>query len=446
MRSNAIKLSDHFTVGRLLKFTFPSIAMMIFTSVYGVVDGFFVSNYVGKTPFAALNFIMPFLMMLGAVGFMFGTGGCALVARTMGEGKSRQANQIFSFLIYTSAFVGIAISVLGFVFLRPVAATLGAEGEMLEFCVIYGRILLAANPAFILQMEFQSFFIAAEKPKLGFICTVISGVANMILDALLVAVFPLGLTGAAWATALSQVIGAVIPMVYFSMPNSSLLRFTKADFNGGVLLKTCINGSSELMTNVSMSLVGMLYNIQLLKYAGENGVAAYGVLMYLNFIFLAAYIGYSIGSAPIFSYHYGAANHGELKNLLLKSIHILIAFAIGMFILSEVMALPLSKLFVGYDEELLKLTCRGFVIYSFSFLFAGFAIFSSGFFTALNDGLTSALISFLRTMLFQTIAVLLLPLIFGIDGIWAAIVVAEALAVAVSALFIVKKREIYYYL
>ena len=350
MKSNEIKLSDHFTVGRLLKFTFPSIAMMIFTSVYGVVDGFFVSNFVGKTPFAALNFIMPFIMMLGAIGFMFGTGGCALAARMMGEGKHDKANQIFSLLIYVSAVIGIAISVLGIVFIRPIASALGASGELLEQSVIYGRILLAANPAFILQIEFQSFFIAAEKPKLGFISTVIAGISNIVLDILLVAVFPFGLVGAALATGLSQIIGALIPLVYFSLPNSSLLRLTKAPFDGGVLVKTCTNGSSELMTNISMSLVGMLYNIQLLKYSGENGIAAYGVLMYLNFIFLSAFIGYSIGSAPIFSYHYGAANHSELKSLLRSSVIIIAAFSAAMFALSETMAMPLSKLFVGYDK------------------------------------------------------------------------------------------------
>lgn len=440
-----IKLSDHFTFGKLLRFTVSSIVMMIFTSIYGVVDGYFVSNFVGKTPFAAVNFIMPVLMILGTIGFMFGTGGGALVAKTMGEGKKEKANQLFSLFVYISIACGIVLAVLGIVFLRPIASMLGAEGVMLDNCVIYGRIILVALPAFILQMEFQSFLITAEKPQLGLVVTVVAGVTNMVLDALLVAVFKLGLEGAAVATAISQLVGGVVPLVYFLRPNTSLLRLGKTKYDGGSLLKACVNGSSELMSNISMSLVGMLYNAQLLKYAGENGVAAYGVLMYVSMIFCAAFIGYSIGVAPVISYHYGAGNHSELKGLLRKSLTIILIFSGSMFILAEVLAAPLSNLFVGYDAELLELTGRGFFIFSFSFLFMGVAIFGSAFFTALNDGLTSALISFLRTLVFQIAAVLILPLVFGIDGIWSSIVVAEIMAVVMTAVFLIWKREKYHY-
>ncbi len=440
-----IRLSDHFNCRRLLRFTLPSIVMMIFTSVYGVVDGFFVSNFVGKTPFAAVNFIMPFLMILGTVGFMFGTGGSALVAKTMGEGKGEKANRLFSLIIYVSFGIGLLISLLGIAFLRPVAALLGAEGELLEYCVTYGRIILLANPAFILQMEFQSFFVTAEKPQLGLWVTVASGVTNMVLDALLVAVFPLGIIGAAWATALSQIIGGLIPIFYFAAPNRSRLKLTRCRWDGKALLKTCTNGSSELMSNVSMSLVGMLYNIQLLEYAGENGVAAYGVMMYVNMIFIAAFIGYSIGSAPIIGYHFGARNHEELHGLLHRSFRIIGVFSVLMLGAALALAAPLSRLFVGYDPALYKLTEEGFRIFSFSFLFAGFAIFSSGFFTALNDGLTSALISFLRTLVFQIAAVLLLPLLWGIDGIWFSVVAAEVMAVAVGVVFLALKRKKYQY-
>ncbi|MBE6576941.1 MAG: MATE family efflux transporter [Ruminococcaceae bacterium] len=440
-----IQLSNHFTYKRLLRFTLPSIAMMIFTSIYGVVDGFFVSNFVGKTPFAAVNFIMPFLMILGTLGFMFGTGGSALVAKTMGEGDTEKANRIFSLLVYISAALGVAIAILGIVFLRPVAAMLGAQGEMLDNCVIYGRIILLALPTFILQMEFQSFFVTAEKPQLGLWVTVASGVANMVLDALLVGVFPLGLVGAAAATAISQAIGGIIPVIYFLRPNSSLLQLGKTVFDGKALLKTCTNGSSELMSNVSMSLVGMLYNVQLLKYAGENGVAAYGVMMYVNMIFIAIFIGYSIGTAPIIGYHFGAKTQGELRSLLKKSTVIISVCSVFMLALAIALATPLSRIFVGYDAELFSLTKRGFLIFSLSFPFAGFAIFCSGFFTALNDGLTSAIISFLRTLVFQIAAVLLLPLVWGIDGIWISIVVAEIMAVAVGILFIAIKRKKYEY-
>ena len=440
-----IKLSDHFTYRSLLRFTLPSIAMMIFTSIYGVVDGYFVSNFVGKTSFAAVNFIMPFLMILGAIGFMFGTGGSALVSKTMGEGNKERANRDFSLFVYFSAVTGILIAIIGIIFIVPIAAMLGAEGTMLTDSVTYGRVILMALPTYILQMEFQSFFVTAEKPQLGLAVTLISGLTNMVLDALFVAVFNFGLTGAAAATALSQAVGGIISFLYFLRPNTSILRLTKTGLNGRSLLKACTNGSSEFMSNVSISLVSMLYNIQLLKYAGENGVAAYGVLMYVSMIFSAAFIGYSIGTAPVIGFNYGAGNDKELKGLLRKSIHIILIFSVCMLIFAECLAMPLSKLFVGYDAELMSLTCRGFRIYSFAFLFMGFAIFSSGFFTALNDGLTSAVISFLRTLVFQVIAVILIPLVLDIDGIWLSIVIAEMMAVVVSAVFLAVKQKKFHY-
>lgn len=441
-----IKLSESFTYKKLLRFTLPSIVMMIFTSIYGVVDGFFVSNFVGKTPFAAVNFIMPFLMILGAIGFMFGTGGSALVSKTMGEGNPEKAKRIFSLLIYVSAGCAVVIAAVGIALLRPLASLLGAEGEMLENCVRYGRIILIALPAYILQFEFQSFFVTAEKPQLGLAFTVAAGVTNMVLDALLVAVFPFGLEGAAAATAISQAVGGLAPLVYFARPNKSLLRLTKTRFDGMILLKTCTNGSSELMSNISMSLVGMLYNVQLMKYAGEDGVAAYGVLMYVNMIFLAAFIGYSVGTAPVIGYHYGAQNHAELKSLLGKSTRIISVFAVCMFVLAEVLARPLALIFVGYDAGLTDLTVHAFSIFSFSFLFAGFSIFGSSFFTALNNGLISAAISFLRTLVFQIAAVLILPVFLQIDGIWYSIVVAEVVSVIVTVIFIFAKRKKYGYM
>ena len=440
-----IKLSDHFTYSKLLRFTVPSITMMIFTSIYGVVDGFFVSNFVGKTPFAAVNFIMPFLMILGAFGFMFGTGGSALVAKTLGEGDEDRAKRIFSLIVYVSFVLGVAVAVLGIIFLRPVAALLGAEGEMLENCVTYGRIILIALPAFMLQFEFQSFFVTAEKPKLGLAVTVAAGVTNMVLDALLVGILSLGLVGAALATAISQCVGGIVPVIYFSRKNSSLLNLGRTVFDGKVLLKTCVNGSSELMSNISFSLVGMLYNIQLLNYAGENGIAAYGVLMYVNFIFISAFIGYSVGTAPVVGYNYGAENKTELQSLLKKSLVIVGCFSVFMVVAAELLARPFGTLFVGYDKELLDMTVKGFVISSFSFLFSGMAIYGSSFFTALNDGLTSALISFLRTLVFQIAAVIIFPLLWGIDGIWFSIVAAELMATVTTVIFLILKRKKYGY-
>ncbi len=440
-----IQLSDHFTFRKLLQFTFPSMVMLAFTSVYIVVDGFFVSNFVGKTPFTAVNFIMPFLLILGCVGFMFGSGGGALIAKTMGEGNREKANRIFSLLVYISMGVGLLLGGLGIVFLRPIAVALGGTGQLLEDSITYGTIYLLATPAYVLQYEFQCLFITAEKPKLGLYATIAAGLTNIILDAVFVVGCSWGLVGAAAATALSQCVGGIIPLIYFGRKNSSLLRLTKTTFDGKALLKICLNGSSELLSNVSMSIVGILYNIQLLKYAGEDGIAAYGVLMYLNLIFQAVFFGYSIGTAPIISYHFGAQNFQELKGLLRKSIVMLSAFSFVMFVAAELLGRPLSILYVGYDQTLLDITLRAFLIYSFSFLFSGFSIFGSSFFTALNDGLISALLSVLRTLVFQIAAVLLLPLLWKLDGIWLSIVVAEALAVVATIICLLWKRKKYQY-
>ena len=441
----AIQLSDHFTRKRLLRFSLPSIVMMVFTSIYGVVDGYFVSNYTGKTPFAAVNLIMPFLMILGGVGFMFGTGGGALIAKTMGEGKAEKADKLFSMTVYASILCGLVLTAVGLLFLRPFARLMGAEGELLENSLLYGTINLIALPFYILQYEFQCLFATSEKPKLGLYVTIASGVANMVLDWLLVAVLPFGLAGAAAATAASQFIGGVFPLVYFARKNSSRLHLTRCRLELRPLGRICANGSSELMSNISMSLVSMLYNVQLMQYAGEDGIAAYGVLMYVSMIFQAIFIGYSVGTAPIVSYHYGAQNREELKSLLRKAIFIVAIAALCMFAAGELLAAPLSRLFVAYDEELLQMTTHAFAIFSFSFLFSGFAINGSSFFTALNDGLTSALISFLRTLVFQVAAVLLFPLLWGLDGIWFSIVAAEIMAVLATLFFLLKKQKKYGY-
>ncbi len=441
----AIQLSDHFTRKRLLRFSLPSIVMMVFTSIYGVVDGYFVSNYTGKTPFAAVNLIMPFLMILGGVGFMFGTGGGALIAKTMGEGKAEKADKLFSMTVFASILCGLVLTAVGLLFLRPFARLMGAAGELLKNSLLYGTINLIALPFYILQYEFQCLFATAEKPKLGLYVTVASGVANMVLDWLLVAVLPFGLAGAAAATAASQFIGGVFPLVYFARKNSSRLRLTRCRLELRPLGRICANGSSELMGNISMSLVSMLYNVQLMQYAGEDGIAAYGVLMYVSMIFQAIFIGYSVGTAPIVSYHYGAQNREELKSLLRKAIFIVAIAALCMFAAGELLAAPLSCLFVAYDEELLQMTTHAFAIFSFSFLFSGFAINGSSFFTALNDGLTSALISFLRTLVFQVAAVLLFPLLWGLDGIWFSIVAAEIMAVLATIFFLLKKQKKYGY-
>jgi putative MATE family efflux protein len=419
--------------------------MMVFSSIYGVVDGFFVSNFVGKGAFSAVNFIMPVLMLLGAIGFMFGAGGSALVSKTRGEGDIKKANSIFSLIVYTSVITGILIAILGLLLIRPVSVLLGA-GPLTEDCVTYGSIILAAMPFFMLQMEFQSFFITAEKPQLGLFVTIFAGVTNMVLDALFIAVFGWGIVGAALATATSQVVGGLAPILYFfSKKNSSVLRLGKTRLDIGALVKTCTNGSSELMSNISMSVVGMLYNYQLMEYSGPDGVAAYGVLMYVGFIFISIFIGYSIGTAPIIGFHYGAQNHDELKTLRKKSTVIILALSVLMLILGEALAYPLSYIFVGYDKTLFDITVNAFFVYSFSFLFAGISIFGSSFFTALNNGFISALISFLRTLLFQITSVLVLPLIWGLNGIWLSVTVAEVLSVITTVIFLVALRKRYHY-
>ncbi len=445
MSNKTIQLSDHFNYRRLLRFTLPSILMLVFTSVYSVVDGFFVSNFTGKTPFAAVNFIMPLLMILGCAGFMFGTGGGALIAKTMGVGDQKKANELFSLIVYVSAVCGVLIAALGIIFLRPIASLMGADGQLLEYCILYGRIILLALPFYVLQYEFQCLFAVAEKPKLGLYVTIAAGVTNIILDALLVAIFPMGLAGAAIATAISQFIGGIFPIIYFGRQNDSPLQLGKCSFDKWALAKTCTNGSSELMNNISMSFVSMLFNIQLMKYAGENGIAAYGVLMYVNMIFQAIFIGYSVGAAPVISYHYGAQTDGELKSLRQKSLLLIGIFSVLMLTAGQLLAYPLSAVFVGYDAELMKMTVHAFTIFSFSFLLSGFSILGSSFFTALGDGLTSALIAFLRTMVFQSAAVLILPLIWGLNGIWAAIIVAEVMATLVTLLFLAGKQKKYHY-
>lgn len=440
-----IQLSEHFTYKKLLRFVLPSIVMMIFTSIYGVVDGLFVSNYVGKTAFAAVNLIMPFLMAISALGFMIGTGGSAIVAKTLGEGKKEQANEYFSMLVYLTLIGGIVLSALGILFSPLIARGLGADSALLTNCVLYARITLLSMPAFMLQNVFQSFFVTAEKPKLGLGVIVIAGVTNMVLDFLLVGVFQIGLAGAAFATVTSECIGGLFPILYFARKNSSLLKLGRTHFNGQIFLCACGNGSSELMTNLSSSIVNSLYNIQLMNLAGENGVAAFGTIMYVNFIFIAIFLGYSIGSAPLVSYHYGAGNHDELKNLFQKSLRLIGIWGLMLFILAQLIARPLAAIFVGYDADLFSMTQNGFRIYCIAYLINGFNIYGSSFFTALNNGLISAAISFLRTLVFQLAAVLLLPLLLDINGIWSAVAVAELLTLGLTVTFFVRNRKKYHY-
>lgn len=440
-----IQLSEHFTVSKLLKFVAPSIIMMIFTSIYGVVDGFFVSNFVGKTQFAAVNLIMPFIMAVVTIGFMLGTGGSALVAKTLGEGDESKAKKYFSMIVYTALIGGAILSVISFFLVRPIAVLFGAEGELLEYSVLYAHILVFSLPMFMLQNVFQVFFVTAEKPHLGLYVIISAGVTNMLLDFLFIAVFHFGLAGAAVATAIGETVGGLVPMIYFARPNSSRLKLVRTKPEWKALGQACFNGSSELMTNLSASVVNMLYNFQLMKFAGQDGIAAYGVIMYVNFIFIAIFIGFSIGSSPIIGYHYGAENNDELKSLLKKSLMIIATISLALTVFAELLSSPLAKIFVSYDENLFAMTRDGYRLYTLSYLICGFNIWGSAFFTALNNGFMSATISFLRILVFQIICLLLLPTIFDVNGIWISIVVAEFLAVSVTATLIIKNRKKYQY-
>jgi len=441
-----IQLSDHFTYKKLLRFTLPSIGMMVFTSIYFVVDGYFVSNYTGKTPYAALNFIYPFVMVLGALGTMLGTGGCALVAKTLGEGDKEKAQKLFSMFIAITIVAGAALAVVGYIFLPSVAKALGASGDMLKYCISYGRIVICGLIGLMLQYEFQSFFVAAEKPQLGLVVTIAAGMTNIIFDWLFVAIFKWGLEGAAVATVMSEFVGGFLPLFYFiSKRNSSLLKFTRFKLDGDSLIKACGNGSSEFLSSVSSSLVGMIFNHQLMVFAGENGVAAYGTLTYVVLVFIGIFIGYSIGTAPITSYNYGADNKKELTSLFKKSVILISVASVIMTLAGELFSPVLTQIFVGYDEELVQITLRAFFIYSFSFLFSGICIYSSSFFTALNNGVISALISTCRTIFFQVVFVLLLPKIWGLDGIWLSIVFAEFCSASLGVFFLISQRKRYGY-
>lgn len=440
-----IQLSEHFTYRKLIKFTIPTIIMMIFTSIYGIVDGIFVSNCVGADAFAAVNLIMPALMILGTIGFMIGTGGSALVSKILGEGKKEQANKVFSMLIYLLIIIGGILTILGIPLVKPIAKLIGANGDILELCTTYGRTLLIFLIPFVLQNSFQSFLIVAERPTFGLIISIITGVINMILDFTFIYVFKMGVFGAALATGISQLIGGIVPLLYFARKNRSPLRLTKTKFEGKIILHACTNGSSEMLTNLSMSLVNMLFNMQLMKYAGADGVIAYGIIMYVGFIFIGTYLGYSTGTAPIIAYHYGAKNTKELKNLLKKSLILITVASITMTGIAEILSKLLASIFVSYDLELLELTTRAIRIFSLSYIISGFNIYSSSFFTALNNGLVSAIISFMRTLVFQIAMIYILPIIFGIDGIWLAVAFAEALSLIISIIFLITNKKKYQY-
>ena len=443
---NAIKISDSFTYSKLIRFTLPSILMMIVTSLYAVVDGLFVSNFVGSNAFSSLNIIFPFIMIFSAVGFMLGTGGCALVGKLKGETQHDKANEVFSMLIKVILFSGILLATLGIIFIKPISLMLGATSELLEDCIVYGTILCIAFPGFMLQTSFQTFVVVANKPQLGLHLTLLSGVLNVVLDYVFIVPCQMGIAGAAWATAIGQITGGVIPLFYFLRKNNkSDLRIVKCKMDFRALLQSAANGSSEMMTNISMNLVNILYNLQLMHLVGTDGVSAFGIIAYISFIFSGVFIGYTIGVSPVISFHHGARNKEQLRSLLHKSLRLIIWTSLILTTFAVLFAKQLAGIFVSYDAELWAFSTHALMLSSFSFLFSCVNIFGSAFFTALNNGVLSALISFLRTFVFQVAMIYLLPLILGIDGMWLAVTLAEILCVLVTIFLIAKKAKTYGY-
>lgn len=440
------KISEHFNIKKIIIFTLPSIGMMLISSIYGVVDGFFVSNYIGSNAFAAVNIVWPFEMILGSFGLMIGAGGSALVSKTMGEQKYDLANRYFSMLIIFVIIFGMFISILGIIFNPYIIHLLDLDQETINNCNIYANVLFIFLIFFMLQNIFQSFNIVASKPEMGIITMILSGITNILLDYIFIVILNMGIFGAALATGLSQFAGAIVPFIFFINKNSTLLRikFVKIDFK--IILKTSYNGISEMLSSISFSLVSILYNIILLSYIGINGVNAYGVILYISYIFISIYFGYSMGISPIISYNYGAKNKKELNNIFNISLVLICSVSILLTFIGYIFAKQLSSIFVNYDKELLNLTTHALHINVFSFLFCGYNIFASSLFTALNNGTVSLILSFLRSLIIQVVCILTIPILFGSEGIWFAGVVSDIISLIISIIFIFKYRNKYGYL
>lgn len=438
-----INLKEHFDSRKIIKFTLPTIIMTLFTSIYGIVDGIFVSNIINSNAFASINLIMPFTLILGSIGFMFGTGGSALVSKILGENESKKAKEYFSVLIYSLIIIGVIISIISFIFMKPIATFLGAKDELLEMSMLYGKILMFSLPFLFLQNCFQSFMIVAERPKIGLVISLISGISNMILDYIFIYLFKFGIIGAGGATAISQFIGGIIPLVYFGRKNTTTLKLVKTKLLIKPIINTCYNGLSEMVSNISYSIVNILFNLQIMKYIGVNGIVAYGIINYVSFIFISVYLGFSTGAIPIISYHYGAKNKDEIKNLLKIGVRILFVVSIILTLIAEIFSKIFASIFVAYDTELLKLSTTAFRLFSVSYLISWFNLYVSSFFTALNDGRTSAVISFSRAFVGQIIMILVLPILFGINGLWLAATFSEIISLFISLIFLIKYKDKY---
>lgn len=441
-----IQLSDHFTYKKLIRYSIPMIGVLIITSIYGVIDGLFISNVEGDIAFSAVNLILPGVMMFSSIGFMIGSGGAAIVSKTLGEGKRDMASKYFSMLIYLLIISGIICAIIGAIFTKQIANLLGASGKMIDYCIEYGRILFLFLPFMMLQYAFQSYFAVAEKPTFGLIITICAGLANFIGDFLLIKVFSFGVSGAAVASGASMVVGSIPAILYFALNKNLKFKLVPTKFNFKIIRQALSNGSSEMVSYLSMSFVNMLYNAQLMKYYGENGVSAYGVIMYVGFVFSGFYMGVSQAMAPVVGYNYGAQNKEELKNVFKKSIVTLSIIAIFLTLFAELLSYPIGFVFFRKNKELLSLTKMAIRLYAIGYIISWVNIFGSAFFTGLNNGFASAVISFGRMLVFQLSAIFIMPLIFGEKGLWLAMVVSECLSLFVTSFFVLTKRKKYGYL
>lgn len=439
-------LGGHYGARRLFISSLPLIGMMVLISIYSIVDGLFVSNLVGTTAFAALNLIWPAIGLVGALGLMVGTGGAALVSKTLGEGDEPRANRYFSMFVEFILLLSVVLAVPLLVWMEPLAVAIGAEGEMVRQCAIYGRICAAGMPAFMMQMGIQPFFMVAGRPRMGTWISLVSGLLNIGLDALFIIVCGWGLAGAAAGSMLACCFGGFYPLWYFSSRfNRSSLAFKATGFEFGPLAKACSNGLSEFVGNISFNIVSMCYNWQLMRFYGENGVAAYSVILYLGFIFVAVYSGYNMTVTPLVGFNFGAGNKRELRSLLRHSLTLMLVLGVLLAGTAELLAGPAARLFVGYDSELTALTVHATRLYAPSFLITGLTLFVSAWFTGLNNGPVSALASFSRTFVFELSCVFLLPVLLGVNGIWLSAPAAEILSLFLGAALLLRFRSRYGY-
>lgn len=418
---------------------------MVFMSLYTMVDGVFVSRFAGTAALSAVNIVYPMVSVVVAVGVMLATGGSAIIAKRMGEGKPEQARQNFSYLILAGVLIAVGMAALALVFLKPLLHLLGARGALFELCYAYALPLVFFIPSGILQMLFQTLLVTAGRPMLGLTVTVLGGVANIVLDYLFIVPLQMGIAGAAIATGIGFSIPAVFGLLYFALRRSGPLCFVRPKGGGKMLLRCCANGSSEMVTNMSTAVTTFLFNLLMMRYAGEDGVASITIVLYTQYLMTAVYMGYATGTAPVFSFHHGSRNGEQLRRLFRISMGFIALCSVATFALALVFAKQVVVIFTPAGSPVFEMALYGFRLFSGSFLFAGVGIFASAMFTAFSDGKVSAAISFLRTFAFIVLALLLLPLAMGLDGVWLAVPLAEVLGFGVSLFFLYRKKKRYCY-